>query len=48
MLKLSIFSRHEKQLTGAAHKAPYLYSFDKDAYLELIKEGVGFTYYVKD
>lgn len=48
MLKLGIFSRHEKQLTGAANKAPFLYNFDKDAYHELIKEGVGFAYYVKD
>jgi hypothetical protein len=39
MLKLGIFSRHEKQLTGAANKAPNLYSFDKYAYHELIKGG---------
>ncbi len=44
MLKLGIFMRHGKQLTGAANKAPYLYSFDKDAYHKLIKEGIGFTY----
>lgn len=44
MLKLGIFIRLEKQLTGAANKAPYLYCFDKPKYTELIKKGIGFTY----
>ena len=44
MLKLGIFIRHGKQLTGAANKAPYLYSFDTDKYKELVKDGIGFTY----
>ena len=44
MLKLSIFIRHEKQLTGAANKAPYLYSLDKEKYRVLLKEGIGFNY----
>ena len=44
MLKLDIFIRLEKQLTGAANKAPYLYCFDKPKYNELIKKGIGFTY----
>jgi len=32
MLKLGIFVRHGEQLTVAANKAPYLYSFDADKY----------------
>jgi len=44
MLKLGIFNRHEKQLTGAANKAPYLYSFDKIKYETLLKDGIGFNY----
>lgn len=27
ILKLGLLQKHEKQMTGAAHKAPYLYSF---------------------
>ena len=44
MLKMGMFIRHEKQLTGAANKAPYLYSFDKEKYEELLKNGIGFRY----
>ncbi len=44
MLKLGIFIRHEKQLTGAANKAPYLYSFDKEKYDSLLKQGIGFNF----
>jgi ADP-ribose pyrophosphatase YjhB (NUDIX family) len=44
MLKLGIFNRHEKRLTGAANKAPYLYSFDENKYNELIEKGIGFRY----
>ena len=36
MLKLGIFKRHEKQLDGGAHKAPYLYSFDEEKYQDLL------------
>lgn len=43
MLKMGIFRRHEKQLEGGAHKAPYLYSFDKDKYQELLEKGIGFV-----
>ena len=43
MLKLNIFIRHEKQLEGGAHKAPYLYSFDKNKYEELLEKGFGFN-----
>ncbi len=42
ILKLKILIRHEKQLTGAANKAPYLYSFDKAKYKSLLDEGIGF------
>ena len=30
ILNMDILKRHEKLFTGAANKAPYLYSFDKD------------------
>lgn len=43
MLKLDIFIRHEKQLEGGAHKAPYLYSFDKEKYNNLLEQGFGFN-----
>lgn len=43
MLKLDIFIRHEKQLDGGAHKAPYLYSFDKEKYEKLMEQGFGFN-----
>jgi len=42
MLKLGFLDRHEKQLTGGAHKAPYLYSFNKMRYNELVKQGIGY------
>ena len=44
VLKLGILIRHEKQMTGAANKAPYLYSFDKSRYKKLVKEGIGFSF----
>jgi len=44
MLKLEIFIRLEKQMTGAANKAPYLYSFDTEKYNQLLEKGIGFTY----
>ena len=42
MLKLGFLDRHEKQLTGGAHKAPYLYSFNKFRYNELVEKGIGY------
>lgn len=42
MLKLDIFIRQEKQLTGAANKAPYLYKFDKIKYEKMLVKGIGF------
>ncbi len=42
MLKLGFLDRHEKQLTGGAHKAPYLYSFNKSRYNDLVEKGIGY------
>jgi len=41
-LNLGILNRHEKQMGGGAHKAPYLYSFDEFKYNEFIKNGIRF------
>lgn len=41
MLKLGIFIRLEKQIQGGAHRAPYLYSFDKKKYDQLLLSGFG-------
>ena len=43
ILKLGILERLEKLKSGAAHKAPYLYRFNKLKYEELLKSGIGFT-----
>jgi hypothetical protein len=43
MLKLGIFVRHEKQRDGGAHKAPYLYSFDRKKFHALLAKGIGFV-----
>lgn len=42
ILKLGILNRHEKQMSGGAHKAPYLYSFNKVKYREYLDRGIGF------
>ncbi len=42
ILKLGILNRHEKQMSGGAHKAPYLYSFNKIKYREFLESGIGF------
>lgn len=42
MLKLGFLDRHEKQLSGGAHKAPYLYAFNKEKYNELREKGIGY------
>jgi 8-oxo-dGTP diphosphatase len=42
MLKLGLFIRQEKLLTGAANKAAYLYKFDKVKYEEMLVKGIGF------
>ncbi len=43
ILKLDFLIRHGKQMTGAANKAPYLYSFDKRKYDSLLQKGIGFS-----
>lgn len=42
MLKLGFLDRHEKQLSGGAHKAPFLYSFNVQKYNELVEKGIGY------
>lgn len=42
ILKLNILIRHEKLMTGAQNKAPYLYSINNAVYDELLKSGIGF------
>ncbi len=42
MLKLGILIRHEKQMSGGAHKAPYLYSFNELKYHDFLEIGFGF------
>lgn len=42
MLKLGFLNRREKQLSGGAHKAPYLYSFNENRYNELVEKGIGY------
>ncbi len=44
ILKLDVLVRQEKLMSGAANKAPYLYSFDPVKYNKLLKEGIGFRY----
>ena len=43
ILSLGILEKR-KQFTGAAHKAPFLYSFRKKEYYKLLKEGIGETF----
>ncbi len=43
MLKLGVLIRLEKHFAGNAHKAPYLYKFDKKMYNAFQKEGIGFV-----
>ncbi len=42
MLRLGILIRHEKLMTGASNKAPFLYSIDENAYNRLLSEGISF------
>lgn len=44
MLSLGILEKKEKLFTGAAHKAPYQYSFNKKEYFRLLKEGFGMPF----
>ncbi len=40
MLALEIFERLKERRTGGAHKAPYLYRFDKKKYERALKQGL--------
>ncbi|HLO79417.1 MAG TPA: NUDIX domain-containing protein [Chitinophagaceae bacterium] len=40
ILSYGILDKKEKQYTGGAHKAPYLYSFNKQAYFKALQEGL--------
>jgi hypothetical protein len=42
MLKLGFLNRREKLLSGGAHKAPFLYSFNEKRYNELVEKGIGY------
>ena len=42
MLKLDFLDRHEKQLTGGAHKAPFLYAFNREKFNDLLEKGIGY------
>jgi 8-oxo-dGTP diphosphatase len=39
MLASGILDKKEKLFTGGAHKAPYLYSFNKKQYFKVLKDG---------
>jgi len=41
MLAYGILDRKEKQFSGGAHKAPYLYTFNKKKYFKALKGGLG-------
>ena len=45
MIKLGILHRHEKLMTGASNRAPYLYSLNNNVYRRLIEEGIGFRHH---
>jgi hypothetical protein len=40
ILSYGILERKDKKFTGKAHKAPYLYSFNKEKYFEALQEGL--------
>jgi len=40
MLSYGILTKGEKQFGGGAHKAPFLYAFDKKAYFKALHEGL--------
>ncbi len=41
MLSYGIMDRKEKHYSGGAHKAPYLYSFNKKKYFKALESGLG-------
>ncbi len=44
MLKLGIFVRLDKRMSGGAHKAPFEYRFDIDKYEALLSQGIGYIH----
>ncbi|MCJ8208984.1 NUDIX domain-containing protein [Mucilaginibacter sp. RS28] len=40
MLGYDVLDKKEKHFTGGAHKAPYLYSFNKQKYFEALRNGL--------
>jgi 8-oxo-dGTP diphosphatase len=40
ILSYGILDKKEKQYSGGAHKAPYLYSFNKESYFKALKNGL--------
>jgi ADP-ribose pyrophosphatase YjhB (NUDIX family) len=40
ILAYGILDKREKHYTGAAHKAPYLYAFNKEAYFKALENGL--------
>jgi 8-oxo-dGTP diphosphatase len=44
MLSLQILERLKERKTGGAHKAPYLYRFDKKKYERAMKQGLRFGF----
>jgi 8-oxo-dGTP diphosphatase len=44
MLSLGILVRLKERKKGGAHKAPYLYRFDKRAYDKVMKQGIGLSW----
>jgi len=41
MISYGILDRKEKHYSGGAHKAPYLYSFNKKKYFKALEKGLG-------
>jgi 8-oxo-dGTP diphosphatase len=39
ILSMSILKRLDERKSGGAHKSPYLYRFEKDAYFKILEEG---------
>jgi ADP-ribose pyrophosphatase YjhB (NUDIX family) len=44
ILSYGILDKKEKHYTGGAHKAPYLYSFNKKAYFQALQHGLEKTF----
>jgi hypothetical protein len=44
MLAFGILERLDERKTGGAHKAPYLYRFDRRKYEKALKQGLKFGF----